>query len=225
MPCSQIKQVIYAPMTKLLPVGSLTVANQVLWASDYVHLRTLSLVQLIVLDSAYADLMGEHAVIDGTPTLTFIDEICCALANSAFNNGSPSISTQSSPTPTELQRMLDCKLEQNIARAEKDAAELIKSQAMSMIKTCIHMASALTGLETAGGGGHTKARLRVVFKGGTEVDRVVTSVSDVFTQAIMAEDGAEEAVSENRNALFERAAQVHAANAQAAGRGEGVDLC
>ena len=40
---------------------------------------------------------------------------------------------------------------------------------------------------------------------------------------MMVDDGAEEAGVENRKALFERAANVHVANAQAAGRGEGVD--
>jgi carnitine O-acetyltransferase len=39
------------------------------------------------------------------------------------------------PAPTELQWTLDSKLEQSIALAEKDAAELIASHAMSVIKT------------------------------------------------------------------------------------------
>ena len=107
--------------------------------------------------------------------------------------------------------MLDCKLEQNIARAEKDAVELTSSQAMGVVKTCIRTAPTLTGLETAGGT-YESTTTRRFFKlqGRHGGGPVVTSVSDAFTQAIMAEDGGEEAVSVNRSALFERAAQERA---------------
>ncbi len=57
--------------------------------------------------------------------------------------------------------------------------------------------------------------------------RVVTSESDAFVRAMMEEpeDGKdkEEADVENRKKLFELAAKTHVVNAQAAGRGEGVD--
>jgi len=49
----------------------------------------------------------------------------------------------------------------------------------------------------------------------------VTSESDAFVQAMLAEDGADKV--EKRKALFEQAAKVHVANAQAVGCGEGVD--
>ena len=73
------------------------------------------------------------------------------------------------------------------------------------------------------GGTYESATTRRFFKGRTEVIRVVTSESDAFVQAMLAKDGADDAVVEKRKALFERAAKVHVANAQAAGRGEGVD--
>jgi len=49
-------------------------------------------IQLVVFDSGRAGLMGgEHSVIDDTPTLTFMNSICTALADPAFvrpdNNG------------------------------------------------------------------------------------------------------------------------------------------
>jgi len=295
MVCSQIEQIIHASTTRLPAVGSLTVANRDLWASDYVYLRTLSPsnaalldtihsaafvlcldpatpgdflttsrflwhgapnglrdrwvdkpVQLVVFDSARAGLMGEHSVMDGTPTLALIDAICTALADPAFDHGSPSAEPLSSPAPTELQWTLDSKLEQSIARAEKDAAELVASQAVSVIKTgygklavkaarvspdawaqlLIQLAYARL-LRSRGwkrqGATYESATTRRFFKGRTEVVRVVTSESDAFVRAMMAEDGAEEARVENRKALFEQAANVHVANAQAAGRGEGVD--
>jgi carnitine O-acetyltransferase len=141
---------------------------------------------------------------------------------------------------------LDSKLEQSIARAEKDAAELVASQAMSVIKTGYGKqavkaarvspdawAQLLIQLAYARhlrsrrwkrqGATYESATTRRFFKGRTEVVRVVTSESDAFVRAMMADDGAEEAGVENRKALLERAANVHVANAQAAGRGEGVD--
>ena len=292
MVCSQIEQIIKSSTAKLPAIGALTVANRDLWASDYVHLRTLSPsnaalldtihsaafvlcldpttpgdflttsrflwhgapnglrdrwvdkpVQLIVFDSGRAGLMGEHSVMDGTPTLTFMDSICAALADPAFDHGSPAAS---SSAPEELQWTLDSKLEQSIARAEKDAAELIASQAMSVVKTgygkqaikaarvspdawgqlLVQLAYAKL-LRSRGwqrqGGTYESATTRRFFKGRTEVVRVVTNESDAFVQAMLAEDGVDEAAVEKRKALFEQAAKVHVANAQAAGRGEGVD--
>ena len=288
--CSQIEKIVSASTIKLPAVGALTVANRDLWASDYVHLRTLSPsnaalldtihsaafvlcldpatpgdflttsrflwhgapnglrdrwvdkpIQLIVFDSARAGLLGEHSVMDGTPTLAFTDAICNAVADPAFDHGSPSPSPLSSSAPVELKWTLDSGLERSIARAEKDAAALIKSQAMSVVKTAygkraikaaqvspdawaqliVQLAYARL-LRARGwkrqGGTYESATTRRFFKGRTEVIRVVTSESDAFVRAMMAEDGAED-----RKKLFELAAKVHVTNAQAAGRGEGVD--
>lgn len=288
--CSQIEKIVSASTIKLPAVGALTVANRDLWASDYVHLRTLSPsnaalldtihsaafvlcldpatpgdflttsrflwhgapnglrdrwvdkpIQLIVFDSARAGLLGEHSVMDGTPTLAFTDAICNAVADPAFDHGSPSPSPLSSSAPVELKWTLDSGLERSIARAEKDAAALIKAQAMSVVKTAygkraikaaqvspdawaqliVQLAYARL-LRARGwkrqGGTYESATTRRFFKGRTEVIRVVTSESDAFVRAMMAEDGAED-----RKKLFELAAKVHVTNAQAAGRGEGVD--
>jgi carnitine O-acetyltransferase len=299
MVCSQIEQIINASTTKLPAVGALTAANRDLWASDYVHLRSLSPsnavlldtihsaafllcldpatpgdflttsrflwhgapnglrdrwvdkpIQMIVFDSARAGLMGEHSVMDGTPTLAFTDSICSALADPAFDHGSPSSPPLSAPVPTELRWTLDPTLEQSIARAEKDAAELVASQAMNVVKTgygkqaikaaraspdawaqlLIQLAYARL-LRARGwkreGGTYESATTRRFFKGRTEVVRVVTSESDAFVRAMMAEGGAEAETGlagvENKRALFESAAKAHVTNAQAAGRGEGVD--
>ena len=291
--CSQIEHIISASTTKLPAVGALTVANRDLWASDYVHLRTLSPsnaalldtihsaafvlcldpatpgdflttsrflwhgapnglrdrwvdkpVQLIVFDSSRAGLMGEHSVMDGMPTLALTDAICSALADPAFDHGSPS--PLSSSTPVELKWTLDSALEQSIARAEKDGAALIGSQAMSVVKTAygkraikaaqvspdawaqLLMQLAYARLLHARGwkrqgGTYESAMTRRFFKGRTEVIRVLTSESDAFVRAMMAEDGKEESGAENRKKLFELAAKAHVTNAQAAGRGEGVD--
>ncbi|KAH9004490.1 acyltransferase ChoActase/COT/CPT [Lactarius hatsudake] len=288
---AQIERIVSASSTRLPAVGALTASNRDLWASDYVHLRSLSPfnaalldtihsaafvlcldpatpgdflttsrflwhgapnglrdrwvdkpIQMIVFDSARAGLMGEHSVMDGTPTLTFTDAICTALADPAFDHGSPSHST-SSPEPVELQWTLDGTLERSIARAEQDAAALVASQAVNVTKTgygkraikaarvspdawaqlLVQLAYARL-LRARGekrqGGTYESATTRRFYKGRTEVIRVVTSESDAFVQAMMEEKrvGAEE-----KKALFEKAAKVHVTNAQAAGRGEGID--
>ena len=190
--------------------------------------------------------MGEHSVMDGTPTLAFTDAICSVLAGAAFDHGSSSPSPRSSSAPLELKRTFDSSLEQSIVRAEKDAAELTKSQAMSVIKTgygkrtikaaraspdawvqlLVQLAYAQL-LHTRGwkrqGGPYESATTRRFFKGRTEVVRVVTNESDAFVRAMMEDGGKEEADVENREKLFELAVKVHIGNAQSAGRGEGVD--
>jgi carnitine O-acetyltransferase len=196
-------------------------------------------VQLIVFDSARAGLMGEHSVMDGTPTLTFVDNICSAVADPAFDHGSPMSSPLSSSAPVELKWTLDSTLERSIARAEKDAAALFRTQAMNVVKTgygkraikaarvspdawaqlVIQLAHARL-LHARGwkrqGGTYESATTRRFFKGRTEVVRALTSESDTFVRAMMTED-------ENKKKLFELAANVHVTHAQAAGRGEGVD--
>ena len=286
---SQIERIVSESKTRQPAVGALTTANRDLWASDYVHLRSLSSsnaelldtihsaafvlcldpatpgdfmttsrflwhgspnglrdrwvdkpIQLIVFDSARAGLMGEHSIMDGTPTLTFTDRICTALADPAFDHGTPA-HFSSPAAPVELQWTLDEKMEQSIVRAEQEAAALVASQAVNITKTgygkraikaarvspdawaqlLVQLAYARL-LHARGekrhGGTYESATTRRFFKGRTEVIRVVTSESDAFVQAMMEEKGMEES-----KALFEKAAKVHVENAQAAGRGEGVD--
>jgi carnitine O-acetyltransferase len=229
--------------------GDFLTTSRFLWHGAFHGLRDRWVdkpVQLIVFDSARAGLMGEHSVMDGTPTLAFTDAICGALADSAFDHGSSSSEPLSSSTPLELTWMFDSALEQSIVRAEKDAAELVKTQAMSVVKSgygkraikaarvspdawaqlLIQLAYARL-LHAQGwkrqGGTYESATTRRFFKGRTEVVRVVTNESDAFVRAMMEEDGKEEADVENKKKLFELAAKAHVANAQAAGRGEGVD--
>jgi carnitine O-acetyltransferase len=201
-------------------------------------------IQLIVFDSARAGLMGEHSVMDGTPTLAFADAICSDLANPAFDHGTASASSSG---PVELKWTLDRELERGVARAEKDAAELVGSQTMSMVKTnygkraiksagvspdawaqlLVQLAYArllhVRGEERQGGT-YESASTRRFFKGRTEVVRVVTSESDAFVRAMMTKrDDSGKVVVGDKRKLFEVAAKTHVANAQAAGRGEGVD--
>jgi len=64
--------------------------------------------------------------------MTFMDLICTALADPAFDHSSPMASPS---TLGKLQWTLDSRLEQSITLAEKDVAELITSWAMRVVKT------------------------------------------------------------------------------------------
>jgi len=156
---------------------------------------------------------------DGTPTIAFTDAIYSALADPGFDHGTPS--TSSLARLVELQWTLNSTLEQSIARAEKDAAELIASQAMSVIQTrygkravksarvspdaWVQLLVQLAYARLLGkrgrkrpGGAYESATTRRYLKGRTEVVRVVTSEIDAFVRATMAEDGTEEASVQNR---------------------------
>jgi len=125
---------------------------------------------------------------DGAPTLTLMDSIGTALADPAFDHGSPAAS---SSAPEQLQWTLGSELEQSLLRSRGWQRQ---------------------------GGTYESATTRRFFKGQTGFVRVVTRESDAFVQAMLAAEGADK-----RKALFEQAAKVHVANAQAAGRGEGID--
>ena len=54
MVCNQIGQITHASTTRLPAVGSLTVANRGVWASDYIYLRTLSPSNAALLDTIHS---------------------------------------------------------------------------------------------------------------------------------------------------------------------------
>ena len=126
----------------------------------------------------------------------------------AFSHGS---SVASSSTLEELQWTLDSRLENSIARAEKDAAELITLQVMSVVKTghgkqVVKVAHVTVSPDAWGqllvqlahvrplssqgwqwqGGIYKSATAQQFFRlqGRTEAVCIVASESDAFTQAM-----------------------------------------
>ncbi|KAI0272336.1 acyltransferase ChoActase/COT/CPT [Gloeopeniophorella convolvens] len=217
-----------------------TTTSHALWHGAPGGLRTRwadKPVQLIVFDNARAGLAGEHSVMDGTPTLAFMDSICAAVSAPSFDHGLPGPLEEALGAPRELPWALDADMQRDISDAERGAQELIDAQALTAVRTpygkrAIKAARvspdawAQLALQLAyarvlprAGGTYESATTRRFVKGRTEVIRVVTAESDAFVRAMLDPASGADA----RKAAFEAAAKVHVANAQAAGRGEGVD--
>jgi carnitine O-acetyltransferase len=197
-------------------------------------------VEFIVFDNARAGLLGEHSVMDGTPTARMCDEVLDWLADPTFDLGTPSASPLPEPEPLDF--VIDDTTRTAIDKASKAAYELADSQSMSYHLTSygkaaikkfrvspdswaqmiIQLAYArllrARGLKREGGT-YEAATTRRYWKGRTETIRVVTSQSDAFVSAM--DDP--HVSCEDRKQLFDAAAKAHIALAKAAGTGEGVD--
>lgn len=199
-------------------------------------------VQLVVCDGpdAHAGIMGEHSIMDGTPTARMCDDILDAIASSSFDHGTAT--SDSLPEPTPLDWHISPETEAAIARAKEAARELADSQTLNMLLTPYGKRAIKTfgvspdswaqmlvqlayrrlllahGKERTGGT-YEAASTRRFFKGRTEAIRVVTSESDAFVRA-MDDPQVEE---ERKRELLKEAAKTHVQLAREAGNAQGVD--
>ncbi|KAF8909292.1 acyltransferase ChoActase/COT/CPT [Gymnopilus junonius] len=194
-------------------------------------------VQFVVFDNGYAGLMGEHSVMDGTPTARMCDEVLDILYDPAFDHGS---SSGPEKTPTPLDWEVTEATTQAIAKADHAAAELIHSQELGFHITSYGKAAIkafgvspdswaqmiiqlayrrLLGTNKRNGGTYEAASTRKFFKGRTEAIRVVTSEADEWVRSM--DDPA--ATAETRKKLFDSATRKHVSLAKAGGQGQGVD--
>ncbi|KAG5652048.1 hypothetical protein H0H81_006468 [Sphagnurus paluster] len=195
-------------------------------------------VQFVVFDNAVAGLMGEHSVMDGTPTVRLCDDVLDMLNDPAFDHGTPA--TFSLPNPTALDWQITPTITQAIAEADKAAIELIDSQELGYLHTPYGKAAIkkfgvspdswaqmvvqlayrrLLGTANRAGGTYEAATTRKFFKGRTEAIRVVTSEADAWVASMDNKDvGIEE-----RKRLFGAAVKKHVELAKSAGNGQGVD--
>ncbi|KAF7309011.1 Carnitine acetyl transferase [Mycena kentingensis (nom. inval.)] len=248
---SIIQAIQSAAFTISLDSGSPTSAvhhSRALWHGDVVNGVPTGLqnrwvdkpVQYIVFDNANAGIMGEHSVMDGTPTVRLVDDVLNAIASPTFDAGSEFSSTLSRPTP------LDWKLSPAtvvaLGEAETAACELIESQTLgfhltkygkdaikkfrvspdSWAQMIVQLAYArlLRGLgKQRTGGTYEAASTRRFYKGRTEAIRVVSLESDAWVES-MDKDGVD---AKQKKRLFDAAVQVHGNMARAAGMGQGVD--
>ena len=218
--------------------------SRYLWHGDIVNGIPIGLrnrwvdkpVEFIVFDNAYAGLMGEHSVMDGTPTVRLSDDILEMLHDRSFDHGSGSSSLMPSPLDWEVSSsVLDA-----ISRADSAARELIESQALSYHLTSYGKAAIktfgvspdswaqmiiqlayrrLTGNSKRNGGTYEAATTRKFFKGRTEAVRVVTNESDAWVRSMD-----DPTVSkETRKELFNAASNMHVTRAKECGAGEGID--
>ncbi|KAI0315025.1 acyltransferase ChoActase/COT/CPT [Amylostereum chailletii] len=200
-------------------------------------------IQLIVFDNGKAGIMGEHSVMDGTPTVTFCDTILDMLSSPSFDHGAPAAVAR---PPQPLDFHVSEKTEAAIQQARRAATELIEGQAMGIhttpygkkaIKTfgvspdswaqmIVQLAYARLLKATVGepqthrvGGTYEAATTRRFLKGRTEAIRVVSSESDAWVKAM------DDATSTDakRKDLFVLAAKKHVERAKTAGSGQGID--
>jgi carnitine O-acetyltransferase len=197
-------------------------------------------VQFIVFDNAQAGLMGEHSVMDGTPTARLCDDILDFIHDPSFDHGSPPSSPPAKPTP------MDWYISPNTAKAisiaDEAAVALIESQEMyfhltnygkaaikkfgvspdSWTQMIIQLAYsrllASRGKQRVGGT-YEAATTRRFYKGRTEAIRVVSVESDKWVASMDDENiGIVQ-----RKKLFGEAVKKHLALAKNSGAGLGVD--
>lgn len=183
--------------------------------------------------------MGEHSVMDGTPTVALCDTVLDMIASPTFDAGEPAAS---SALPAPLDWKISPEIERAIVAAEAAALSLIESQAMGIVRT-VYGKAAIKGfgvspdswaqmvvqlayarlLRAQGlrrqGGTYEAATTRRFFKGRTEAIRVVSSESDAWVKSM---DDAH-ASSEEKKTLFAAAVKKHGSWARMAGSGLGVD--
>ncbi|CAE6454747.1 unnamed protein product [Rhizoctonia solani] len=201
--------------------------------------------QFIVYDNGEAGFMGEHSVMDGTPTVRLCDEVITDLQSQSFPHTGVPISSPL-PAPTPLDFTITSSIQTAIESARQAGSELANSQDLQylllpygkdVIKTfnvspdswaqlIIQLAFwrlSKTGLVPNVGKGelvgtYEAATTRKFRKGRTETIRVVSDQVKAFCEAMDSEVPAERKIS-----LFRDAAKVHIQRARGAGNAMGVD--
>ncbi|KAF8603875.1 carnitine acetyl transferase [Ceratobasidium sp. AG-I] len=199
--------------------------------------------QFIVYDNGKAGFMGEHSVMDGTPTVRLCDEVLTDLQSPSFPHTGTSPSTSLTPTPLDF--TLTPTLQSAISSAQSAGTALATSQSLeyllvpygkdvikafnvspdSWAQLVIQLAFwRLSGSGKVPGvgkgelvGTYEAATTRRFRKGRTETIRVVSEEVKRFCEG-MDGDG-----TEGKVALFREAAKVHIQRAKEAGNGMGVD--
>ncbi len=198
-------------------------------------------VQFIVFDNGEAGIMGEHSVMDGTPTVALCDAVLDMIASPEFSSGEIKANAEAT-LPQPLDWIVLPATTKAIETAETAALSLIESQEMGIVRTSygkkaikafgvspdswaqmiVQLAYARLvrslGQERQGGT-YEAATTRRFFKGRTEAIRVVSEESDRWV-ASMDEGGVS---AEERKKLLKEAVKKHGDWARMAGSGLGID--
>ncbi|KZT67345.1 acyltransferase ChoActase/COT/CPT [Daedalea quercina L-15889] len=197
--------------------------------------------QFIVTDDGAAGFVGEHSVMDGTPTVYLCDTVLDMIATPDFTSSPP---TQTAPP--QLPAALDWHVSDATHAAIRDAARaahaLAAGQALRVVRTTYGKAAikafrvspdswaqllvqlAYARLlrargERRAGGTYEAASTRRFVKGRTEAIRVVSAEADAWVASM---DDPQVGV-EERGSLFARAVETHVKRAKRAGSGLGID--
>ena len=194
--------------------------------------------QFIVFDNARTGIMGEHSVMDGTPTVRMCDDVLDMIYDPSFDHGKSLGVSASLPQPLDWE--ISPEITRAITVADEAAIELVKGQRLgyhltsygkaaiknfgvspdSWAQMIIHLAyKRLIGDNKRNGGTYESASTRKFYKGRTETIRVVTSEADAWAKS-MDDD---QVNAETRKKLFDLATSKHISLAVKAGQGQGVD--
>ncbi|KAG8907636.1 Carnitine O-acetyltransferase mitochondrial [Tulasnella sp. 403] len=199
--------------------------------------------QIIICDNGESGYMGEHSVMDGTPSVTMIDRALGTLYHGDFDHGSQTDLTVSPPRPLEW--VVTPEVATAILGAQKAAERLVSRQAMGMLTTAYgrdeikkfgfspdawaqmiiqlayHRLLACTGGSgrKRNGGTYEAASTRGFFKGRTETIRIVTEEAMAFCDAM--DDPSQDA--ETRRSLLKTATTKHRLDADDAVNAMGID--
>ncbi|OJT06724.1 Carnitine O-acetyltransferase, mitochondrial [Trametes pubescens] len=196
--------------------------------------------QFIIFADGEAGFVGEHSVMDGTPTVALCDHVLNTIASPDF--ASPSSASVEGALPQPLDWHVSAETERAITAATEAATALVTSQTLNVVRTpygkaaikafgvspdswtqmVVQLAYARL-LRSRGqkrqGGTYEAASVRKFLKGRTEAIRVVTSQSDAWVQSM--DDASAGAT--RKLELFKDAVKAHGASARAAGNGLGID--
>ena len=182
--------------------------------------------------------MGEHSVMDGTPTARMCDDVLDMIYDPDFDHGTSF--GDATPLPQPLDWEISPEINIAIANADQAAHKLVKGQSLgyyltsygkaaikafgvspdSWAQMIIHLAyKRLLGSEKRNGATYEAASTRRFYKGRTETIRVVTSEADAWAKS-MDDDQVD---TETRKKLFDLATSKHISLAVDAGQGQGVD--
>ncbi|KAI0642267.1 carnitine acetyl transferase [Trametes meyenii] len=197
--------------------------------------------QFVVLADGKAGFVGEHSVMDGTPTVALCDNVLDIIASPDFATA-PTPPNTSAALPEPLDWHVSPETQRAIDAATSAATALVTSQMLNVVRTpygkaaikafgvspdswtqlVVQLAYARL-LRARGqqrqGGTYEAASVRKFFKGRTEAIRVVSSQSDAWVRSM--DDAGVDAA--RRLALFKDAVKTHGTDARSAGNGHGID--
>ncbi|EMD39308.1 hypothetical protein CERSUDRAFT_82043 [Gelatoporia subvermispora B] len=199
--------------------------------------------QFVVDDGGRAGFVGEHSIMDGTPTVALCDRVLDMIAAMPAEAAPADLAPLDPATaPSPLDWTVTPKLKKAIANAEEAARALIATQALGIVRTSygkreikafgvspdawaqLLVQLAYTRLlrkrgEQRAGGTYEAAATRRFRKGRTEAIRVLSDDAALWAEKM---DDAQ-ADLRSRGESFARAVKRHGTDARAAGMGLGID--
>ncbi|KAG8992970.1 Carnitine O-acetyltransferase mitochondrial [Tulasnella sp. JGI-2019a] len=195
--------------------------------------------QFIIFANGEAGYMGEHSVMDGTPSVTMCDRVLSNLWQDDFDHGSKNAPGSELIAPRPLDWDLTPDLISSIEVATRAAETIISQQELSMLtipygkdeikrigfspdawaQMIIQLAYHRLVKGKREGGTYEAASTRGFHKGRTETIRIVTQEAIRWCNAMVAGDQGTEA----NKALFEAACKRQGEDAKEAGKAMGID--